>query len=446
MDYKTLYAKTPPTRLFFKAALPGSVGMLASSVYQLIDGMLVGQILGSTAFAALNLAMPFVIINFALADLIGVGSSVAISIWLGEKNEKEAGNLFTCACLMILGAAFFIGALLFAGAPLFMRLMGAEGELAAQAVQYLRVYALFSPLTTILFAVDNYLRICGKIRTSMVLNIFMAAMCALLEFIFLYVFRFGVWGAALGTCTSMSICTVIAFVPFFRGKLALKFCRPRFSLRSVRRTLSCGCPVFLNNVAGRAASILMNTILLQVGGPAAVSTYGILMYIDGFIQPLLYGMCDSLQPAVGFNWGAGDYGRVTAIEKRCFAASAILSLVFSAVIFFFPEQAAGLFTQGSDPEVLSMAVPAVTIFSATYVTRWFSFASQSFMSAIEKPLLASIISITTVLIFPVLLILIFWPLGLTGLWLNLPGTALLSAALSAAILLKIRGQLRGTDK
>ena len=75
-----------------------------------------------------------------------------------------------------------------------MRLMGAEGELAAQAVQYLRVYALFSPLTTILFAVDNYLRICGKIRTSMVLNIFMAAMCALLEFIFLYVFRFGVWG------------------------------------------------------------------------------------------------------------------------------------------------------------------------------------------------------------------------------------------------------------
>ena len=93
-----------------------------------------------------------------------------------------------------------------------------------------------------------------------------------------------------------------------------------------------------------------------------------------------------------------------------------------------------------------MAVPAVTIFSATYVTRWFSFASQSFMSAIEKPLLASIISITTVLIFPVLLILIFWPLGLTGLWLNLPGTALLSAALSAAILLKIRGQLRGTDK
>ncbi len=443
MDYKTLYAKTPPTRLFFKAAIPGSVGMLASSIYQLIDGMLVGRLLGSQSFAALNLAMPFVIINFALADLIGVGSSVSISIRLGEKKEKEAGNLFTCACLMILGAAVLIGALLFFAAPVFMKLMGADPELAALAVQYLRVYALFSPLTTILFAVDNYLRICGRIRTSMVLNIFMAGLCALLEFIFLYLFRFGIWGAALGTCLSMSLCTVLAFLPFFRGKLALKFCRPKFRLDSVRQTLSCGCPVFLNNVAGRVASILMNTILLRLGGDAAVSVYGILMYVDGFIQPLLYGMCDSLQPAVGFNWGAGNYRRVTAIEKRCFTASAILSLVFSAGIFLFPEEVARLFLQGGDPEILTLAVPAVTLFSATYVTRWFSFASQSFMAAIEKPLLASIISVATVLGFPVLLILVFWPLGLTGLWLNLPGTALLSALLSLGILLKIRKQLQG---
>ena len=94
---KRFTLKTPPTRLFFKAAVPGSIGMLASSIYQLVDGMLVGQLLGNTAFAALNLAMPFVIINFALADLIGVGSSVSISIRLGEKNEKEASNLFTCA-------------------------------------------------------------------------------------------------------------------------------------------------------------------------------------------------------------------------------------------------------------------------------------------------------------------------------------------------------------
>ena len=89
MYYKTLFSKTKPVRLFFMAAIPGSVGMLASSLYQLMDGILVGQLLEDAAFAALNLAMPFVIVNFALADLIGVGSSVPISIHLGAKNEKR---------------------------------------------------------------------------------------------------------------------------------------------------------------------------------------------------------------------------------------------------------------------------------------------------------------------------------------------------------------------
>ena len=147
--------------------------MLASALYQTIDGVFVGQYLGSTAFAAVNLAMPFVIINFSLADLIGVGSSVPISISLGRKEEKEACNIFTCACLMIFGTGILIGLLLYGAAPLLIRLMGAEGEFADLAVQYIRVYALCSPVTTIVFAMDNFLRICGYIRGSMFLNILM---------------------------------------------------------------------------------------------------------------------------------------------------------------------------------------------------------------------------------------------------------------------------------
>ena len=146
MDPKTLFAQTPPGRLFLTAALPGAIGMLASALYQLIDGVLVGQVLGEAAFAAINLAMPFVIINFALADLIGVGSSVPISVRLGQGDERAANNIFTCACLLIFGTGALIGAVLFLAAPALLTLMGAEGELAGLAVQYLRVYALCSPL------------------------------------------------------------------------------------------------------------------------------------------------------------------------------------------------------------------------------------------------------------------------------------------------------------
>ena len=107
---------------------------------------------------------------------------------------------------MIFTAGILMGGLLFASAPLLISLMGADGDFARLAVQYIRVYALCSPLTTIIFAMDNFLRICGFIRGSMALNIFMSVLSGLLEFLFLGVFGFGVWGAALATCTGMIVC------------------------------------------------------------------------------------------------------------------------------------------------------------------------------------------------------------------------------------------------
>ena len=445
MDSRELFAKTPPLRLFFIAALPGAVSMLASALYQMLDGVFVGQYLGETAFAALNLAMPFVIINFALADLIGVGSAVPISVNLGKGEKREANNIFTCACIMIIIAGTAVGALLYAFAPALMALMGAEGEFAALAVQYMRVYALCSPVTTIIFAVDNYLRICGYIRGSMWLNILMSALSAVLEFLFLGVFNFGIWGAALATSLGMLICVLIAFVPFLRGWALLSFTKPRFSMAMTRQIVSCGSPNFLNNIAGRITSIVMNAILVRLGGETAVSVYGILMFADGFIQPLLYGMCDSLQPAVGYNWGARAFSRVRAIEKCCFTASAVVSLGSTVLVALIPGLITRLFVSDPAPEVMEMSVTALRIFALTYITRWFSFATQSYMLAIEKALPASLISVSTALVFPVLLIAALYPLGLTGIWMNFPLTSVLAGVMSIVILKKLRAGLNRPD-
>ena len=445
MDSRELFAKTPPLRLFFIAALPSAVSMLAAALYQTLDGVFVGQYLGETAFAALNLAMPFVIINFALADLIGVGSAVPISVNLGKGEKREADNIFTCACIMIIIAGTAVGALLYAFAPALMALMGAEGEFAALAVQYMRVYALCSPVTTIIFAVDNYLRICGYIRGSMWLNILMSALSAVLEFLFLGVFNFGIWGAALATSLGMLICVLIAFVPFLRGWALLSFTKPRFSMAMTRQIVSCGSPNFLNNIAGRITSIIMNAILVRLGGETAVSVYGILMFADGFIQPLLYGMCDSLQPAVGYNWGARAFSRVRAIEKCCFTASAVVSLGSTVLVALIPGLITRLFVSDPAPEVMEMSVTALRIFALTYITRWFSFATQSYMLAIEKALPASLISVSTALVFPVLLIAALYPLGLTGIWMNFPLTSVLAGVMSIVILKKLRAGLNRPD-
>ena len=441
-----LFGSTRPLQLFLMAAIPGAVSMLASSLYQTLDGAFVGQGLGATAFAAINLAMPFVIINFSLADLIGVGSSVPISISLGQGKADKANEIFSAAVLMIILSSAVLGAIMFSSAPLLMNRMGSEGRLKELAVTYLRVYALMSPVTTIVFAADNFLRISGKLKTSMGLNIFMSVISGVLEFIFIFVFRWGVWSAALATCMGMFLSATLALTPFIQGKLSLKFVRPRITKALILRILSCGTPNFLNNIAGRITSIVLNMMLVRLGGESAVSIYGVLMYTDGLVQPILYGTCDSLQPAIGYNWGAGKRSRVRAIEKYCIIGSALISLTAAVLVHTFPSVIASLYVDSSLPELLSSTTHALTVFSLAFVTRWISFSTQSFMLAIEKPKYAAAISISTALVFPMLLLLILKNFGLEGIWFNFAGTNALAAILSIAIVAKEWKNLMKADE
>ncbi len=156
-------------------------------------------------------------------------------------------------------------------------------------------------------------------------------------------------------------------------------------------------------------------------------------------------MCDSLQPAVGFNWGAEKYSRVRAIEKCCFTASAVISLIAAVVLFLFPREVTNLFLADATGEVMEMSIGALKLFSLTFITRWFSFATQSYMLAIEKPLPAALISVSTALVFPVILIGALWSLGLTGIWLNFAGASLLAGVMALVIMKKVRPELHRSD-
>ena len=434
------FATARPTRLFFMVALPGMVSMLAMTIYSIIEGAFIGHLLGEAAFAAVNLAMPFVMINFSLADLVGVGSSVPISIALGRGDRARANNFFSCSLVLIFSASVFMGILLFFASPYLVSLMGAEGELADLAVKYVRVYALLGPVTTIVFAMDNYLRICGFVKISMGLNIFMSLLTIGLLSLFLGLCGMNVEGSALATSISMSFCAVLALIPFFLKKTVLSFTRPRLTATMLREIAACGSPVFLNNIAGRVASIIMNSALLRVGGVAygqtAVAAYSVLMYASDIIQPMLYGMSDSLQPAIGYNWGAKSLDRVRDITKCSFIACGVVSVIGTVFMYFFSAPIASVFVKAEDTALMEMAVHAMKIFCIAYLFRWFGFAVQGFYSAIERPLPASILSVSSAMILPILFVYVLSPMGLDGLWLNLAATSLV-VSLMAVVMLRL---------
>ncbi len=433
--YNDFFANTKPVRLFFKASIPGAIGMLASNIYYLCESLIVGRVLGDDAFAAMNLGLPFILITFALADLVGVGSSVHIAIKMGEGKRDEADRIFSLAVVLIFVFTFVMSTILLIFAPSFFRIMGADAKVSDLAVEYVRVYCLFAPITGFAFAFDNYLRICGKVRLSMLINIFMALVCAMFEFIFMLGFHLPLGYAAFGTSLGMSITALVLIILFSTGKMALHFRVPRFRWNYIKDIIGAGLPAFLGNMAGRVISILMNFLLLSIGGTASVSIYGIVMNIDAFVICIQYGICDSLQPAVGYNFGSQNMHRVKALERCCYGASAIISAVFGVLMLCFSKSFVVLFLgNGMDANFMKEASFAVVLYALACFVRWFSYASQSFFSAIGYSRLAVFLSGFGAFVFPLISILLLWPLSVNGLYLNTALTSLLSAMLAIVLL------------
>ena len=450
MKTEEMYATMKPWKLFFIVAMPGMISMFAMSVYSIFEGMFIGQVLGESAFAAVNIAFPLVLINFSLSDLIAVGASVPISIALGKKDHGTANNVFSCSVIMIFIASAIMGGIMFFAAEPLSRMMGADDVLLDTAVRYMRTCALCSPLSTIFFAMDNYLRISGFVKTSMIINIGSHLLTLGLLTFFLLVCEMDVVGSALAGSLSMSVCSFIAMIPFLRKKTLLRFVKPKFNFAMFKQIVACGSPVFLNNIAGRVTSIVMNVTLMTLGaktwgeggGTTAVAVYAILMYSSDLCWPLLYGITDSISPSVGYNWGAQNYGRVKSIIKCAYIGTAAVGFISTSFLFFFPSTVASWFASATDARLLALATRAIRIFCLTYLFRWIGLTTQSLFSAIGKPAHATAISVCGAFVFPIALLGALWSFGLDGIWFNYVGVNILSAAFASILLWRLLKEIK----
>jgi len=445
-----MYATMNPWRLFFVVAIPGMVSMFAMSVYSVLEGIFIGHALGEEAFAAINIAFPLVLITNSLADLIGVGASVPISIALGKEDYKSANNTFTVSVIMIFASSVFMGSIMFFAAEPLASMMGADGTLLSTSARYLRTSAVFCPLASIFFAMDNYLRISGYVRMSMIINVISNVLTIGLMSLFLFVLKMDVSGAALALSISMSACSLVAMIPFVARRALLKFKKPQFSRPLLKQIAACGSPVFLNNIAGRITSIIMNISLMTVGakalgeggGTTAVAVYAVLMYSSDMCWPLLYGIADSLAPSLGYNWGAKNYSRVKRIAGCAYIGTMVVGLVSTSVLFFMPRVIASLFVDAADARLLEMAAGAIRIFCLTYLFRWIAVTTQSYLSAIEKPARATVLALAIAFVFPVVLLGALWGFGLSGLWFNFVGVNILAAILSVFFLVSLSREIK----
>lgn len=269
------FGSAPIGKLFIRCTVPAMVGMGFSAIYSITDGIFVGHFIGQEALAAVNLVMPIIMIITALADMVATGSSVRISILLGRSDQTEANRVFTVCLGLIAAISSVLGLLGFLFARTMMGMMGADGLTADYAVEYLRVFALFMPLCCIYYSTDNYLRVCGRVNLSMTINIVCSLLNIVLDVLLIVVLKQGLWAAAIASSLSMSLGAVWSLVPFIRKRLPLAFARGWIGGRQMLAILANGSSEFFISIAGSLFAVIINVVLLRLGGATAVAAAAI---------------------------------------------------------------------------------------------------------------------------------------------------------------------------
>ncbi|MBR7161967.1 MAG: MATE family efflux transporter [Clostridia bacterium] len=433
-----IFEKLSPTKLFFRCAIPSMITMAFGALYQIADGLFVGRYIGGDALAAVNLIMPIIMIVFGFANLIATGASVRLSVLLGEKKREEASQVFTFTLKVIFLISCVIGAVGFIFAVPFVNFLapGATRQAIEYGITYTRVYAAFAPLMLIYHATDNYLRVCGKERLSMWLNIGTQALNIVLDVVLIVFLRQGVWAAAFTSCLAMALGSLITLILFRKKRMDLYYVKGNLPKAVFFRILANGSSEFFSSVSMSIMSIVFNFFLLKYGGTTAVAAFSVIMYVDGIVGMLVFGMVDSLQPAISYCYGAGLQNRVKAIFRRVILGAVVLSAASLLFMMFAGPWVAPLFVKPEDTELLSVSIIGMKLFSLSYLTGWVDMCFSSYFTSLERPVRSMLTSFFGTLVFPIAALFILAPsLELNGVWLSTLASCTASASFALLLYL-----------
>ena len=410
-----MYQNTSFTALCKHYIAPSVVSAVFFSVYAIIDGIIVGSYLGSESLAAMGLVMPFMFISFALADMIAIGSSVQISLRLGKGKAQKACEIFSACVLAIVLISYCLGLSLYIGMEFLLDFMSVSESIKSLCVEYLEVIAIFMPIISLSYALDNYLRICQKGVYVMWVGVFVVLCNVALVCLFIIVLDLGIFGVALAMCLGLSLGTILSVMPFFTQDLVLKFCAPKIKFRKFLSVLYNGSSEFMGNISGSLLVIFANATLLKLSGALGVAVYAAILYIDGLIMSVIMAINSALQPLLSYFFAKRNRAQIVHILRILIAINALFSLFALGILSLFRAEFAGFFAKESNAEFIALMSVALLLYALNYIAMWFNTLTSETLTAFNKPTLSMILSLGTNLIAPFIFLMIlpkFW--GING--------------------------------
>lgn len=434
----TLELGTKPVGpLLMQYALPAIIAMTASSLYNIIDRVVIGQVVGPMAISGLAITFPFMNLSGAFGAAVGVGASTAISVKLGQHDYHTAVNLLgnTVTLNLIVGFALAVICLWLLDPILYF--FGASEQTIPYARDFMQVIMAGTMITHMYFGMNAALRAAGKPRQAMYATIFTVVMNIILVLIFIMWLGWGIRGAALATIISQATAMIYQLKLFTNKKEILHFKRGIYRLKStlVKNIVGIGISPFLMNACACIIVIFMNNQFVKYGGDLTVGSYGIANAIGTMFVMFIMGLNQGMQPIAGYNYGSQQIDRLMEVLKLSIITATCIMTVGWLIAMFLPYYCARMFT--TDATLIAMSIHAIRINMLLFPIIGFQMVVTNFFQCIGKVQISIFLSLSRQLLFllPLLAILpLFW--GVDGVWYSLPASDL-TAAIVAAIIMQI---------
>lgn len=400
--------------------MPSIIMMIFTSIYGVVDGFFVSNIVGKTPFAAVNFIMPVLMILGAFGFMFGTGGSALIAKTIGEGEREKANRIFSLLVYVTLILSAVLSAVSIIFMPQIAKALGAEGQMLGDCILYARLILLALPFYMLQFEFQSFFVVAEKPKLGLYVTVASGVANMVLDALFMAAFRWGLAGAATATAISQVIGGIIPLVYFCRDNTSLlKLTKTKYDGRALLKTCTNGSSELMSNISMSLVGILYNIQLLKYAGENGIAAYGVLMYVNFTFLAAFIGFSVGSAPIISYHYGAQNHEELKNLRRKSTAIIAAFALLMFVMAEIFAYPLSYVFV-GYDKVLMNMTLRGFLIFSFSFLFAGFAIFGSGFFTALNDGLTSAVISFLRTIIFQVAAVLILpliWELD--GIWISI---------------------------
>ena len=420
---------------------PSIVMMVFTSIYSVVDGIFVSNFAGKTAFAAVNLIFPYLMVFGTVGFMIGTGGTALISMTLGMGDKKKANELFS----MLTYLTLLVGVIFTVLSIVFMRpaamALGATGQMLEDCVLYGNILQLALTAYLLQYIFQSFCITAEKPNMSLTMMVTAGVSNMILDALFVAVFRWGIAGAAIATAIAQYLGALIPLVYFMRpNDSLLRLGKCCFDGRALLRTLANGSSELMSSVSMSLVSMLYNVQLLRYAGENGIAAYGVIMYVNFFFVSVFIGFTIGAAPIIGYNHGAENHAELKNMFRKCLVVVGVFAAAMTAAALVLARPLSGIFV-GYDSQLLEMTIRGFIIYGLSFLLCGFNIFGSSLFTALNNGLISAVISFVRTVIFQTVAVLVLPMIfGLDGIWWAIVAAEFVALVLTVFCFIKFKGK------